>query len=122
MGELKHEYHLLYPLIPIILLAPILKLVGWESTDAAFLIVTIPLLIFPTILIIGQIYNKTPIWKNKWKEGGILALGALLVSLTISLWILFDYLYGNFNFSNQSVDTWFEWITFDFLQSDYVIS
>ena len=122
MGEVKHEYPLLYPLMPILLLAPILKLVGWESVDAAFLIVTIPLLIFPTILIIGQIYNKNTIWKNKWKEGGILALGALTVSLTIALWILFDYLYGNSNFSNQSVNTWFEWITFDFLQSNYVIS
>ena len=122
MGEMKHEYPLLYPLLPILLLVPILKLAGWESIDAAFLVVTIPLLIFPTILIIGQIYNKNQVWKNKWKEGGILALGALAVSLTIALWILFDYLYGDSHFSNQSTITWFEWITFDFLQSDYTIS
>ena len=122
MGQVKHEYPLLYPLIPILLLAPFLKIIGWDSVDAAFLIVTVPLLIFPTILIIGQIFNKNKVWKNKWKEGGILALGALAVSLTIALWILFDYLYGYYNFTDQSILTWFEWITFDFLQSDFTIS
>ena len=122
MGQIKHEYPLLYPLIPILLLAPFLKLMGWNSVDAAFLIITVPLLIFPTILIIGQIFNKNKVWKNKWKEGGILALGALAVSLTVALWILFDYLYGSSNFTAQSILTWFEWITFDFLQSDFTIS
>ena len=74
MDQVKHEYPLLYPLIPILLLAPFLKIIGWDSVDAAFLIVTVPLLIFPTILIIGQIFNKNkskqtknkPMASNHW--------------------------------------------------------
>ena len=123
MEQTKHEYPLLYPLIPILFLVPILKFgLRWESVDAAFLIVLVPFLAFPTILIVGQIFNKNYTWKNKFKEGGILGLGALLISLSVALWILVDYLSGSANFSDQSVVEWFEWISFDFLQSDYTIT
>jgi len=122
MGQNKHEYPLIYPLIPLLLIVPIMKYaLGMDSFDAAFLIILVPLLVFPTILLIGQIYNKNIMWKEKYKEGGVLALGALGVSLYVAIWILFDYLSENQQFSHHTVVEWFQWITFDFLQSDYTI-
>ena len=58
MGDSKNEWELLIPLVPFLLVAPSLKfLAGWESVEAAFLIVVVPLLTFPAILVVGQIYN-----------------------------------------------------------------
>jgi proton-translocating NADH-quinone oxidoreductase chain L len=123
MGQNKHEYPLLYPLIPLLLLVPLMKFVfSMDSFEAAFLIVVVPLLTFPTILIVGQIFNKNDTWKEKYKEGGIIALGSLGISLSVTLWILIDYLSGTLHFSNLTVIEWFQWISFDFLQSDYTIN
>ena len=47
MGQNKHEYPLLYPLIPLLLLVPLMKFVfSMDSFEAAFLIVVVPLLTF----------------------------------------------------------------------------
>ena len=77
MGDSKNEWELLVPLVPFLLVAPSLKfLAGWESVEAAFLIVVVPLLTFPAILVVGQIYNGNETWKQRYKEGGIFGLGA----------------------------------------------
>ena len=50
MGDSENEWGLLVPLVPFLLVAPYLKfLAGWESVEAAFLIVVVPLLTFPAI-------------------------------------------------------------------------
>jgi hypothetical protein len=86
----SNEYNLLLPLIPVLLMVPALYISGMESYDAAFLIVLAPFIAFPTIIIAGQLYNGNETWKNKMKEGGIIGLGALLVSLSVSVWILIE--------------------------------
>ncbi|MGY8692424.1 MAG: hypothetical protein ACKVHF_05590, partial [Candidatus Poseidoniales archaeon] len=48
--------------------------------------------------------------------------GSLGISLSVTLWILIDYLSGTLHFSNLTVIEWFQWISFDFLQSDYTIN
>ena len=123
MGETKNEYRLLLPLLPFLAIVPYLALqTDSHSTDFAWLIVVAPFIMFPIILIIGQVFNKNETWKNTWKEGGILGLAALSVSLSTTIWIVYDYLIGHADITNSGVDSWLEWISFDVLQSDYTIA
>ena len=94
MGDSGNEYRLLMPLIPALLIVPVLAIAGVESVDAAFLIVLAPFIAFPVILISGQLYNGKPTWKETLKEGGVIGLSSLLVSLSTAVWILVDYLRG----------------------------
>ena len=94
MGSSGNEYRLLLPLIPALLIVPLMALFGVESVDAAFLIVLAPFIAFPIILVTGQIYNGNTTWKNTLKEGGVIGLSALLVSLSTAVWVLVDYLRG----------------------------
>jgi NADH-quinone oxidoreductase subunit L len=118
MSESKNEWHLLLPILPFLAVAPYLRSIGWESVDAAYLIVVIPLLTFPLILILGQMFNGNVTWKHRYKEGGIFALGALALSLSIAVWILYDYLVGSAHFESASVVDPFSWLTFDVLQQN----
>ncbi len=83
MAESGNEYNLLLPMVPALLVVPVLSLLGMESHEATFLIVLAPFLAFPVILIVGQAYNGNETWKNNLKEGGIIGLGSLLISLTV---------------------------------------
>ncbi len=126
MGKSGNEYNLLLPLIPALLVVPGLALAGMESVDAAILIVLAPFLAFPIILIAGQLYNANHTWKHKLKEGGVIGLAALLVSLSTALWILIDYLRGAREISKEvtgrAASSWIDWISFDVLLSDYTMS
>ena len=117
MSDTKNEWGLLVPIIPFLLVVPYLKfLAGWESVEAAFLIVVVPLLTFPVILVLGQLYNGNETWKNRYKEGGIFGLGALALALSIAIWIIYDYIAGSAHFEAHSVVNPFSWLTFDVIE------
>ena len=118
MAEKGNEWDLLAPIIPFVLVVPFLYVQGWESVEAAFLIVVIPLLTFPAILVAGQVYNGNETWKNRFKEGGIFGLGSLASSLSIALWIVYDYVVNSAHFEMDSVVEPFSWLTFDVLHHD----
>ena len=126
MGDSGNEYRLLMPLIPALLVVPILAIAGVESVDAAFLIVLAPFIAFPVILISGQLYNGKPTWKETLKEGGVIGLSSLLVSLSTAVWILLDYVRGAREISEDAggrvAASWIDWISFDVLHSDYTMS
>tara|TARA_B100000886_G_scaffold176266_1_gene120789 strand:+ start:313 stop:2616 length:2304 start_codon:yes stop_codon:yes gene_type:complete len=123
MGESKNESRLLVFILPFLAVVPALYMLEWESHEASILIVAIPFMTFPVILIAGQIYNGTEYWKDKLKEGGILALGALGASLSASLWLVYDYVDSLPDFNDQqSITQWLEWVSFDLLQSDYTLT
>ncbi|MDP6212819.1 MAG: proton-conducting transporter membrane subunit, partial [Candidatus Thalassarchaeaceae archaeon] len=126
MGGSGNEYRLLMPLIPALLIVPVLAIAGVESVDAAFLIVLAPFIAFPVILISGQLYNGKPTWKETLKEGGVIGLSSLLVSLSTAVWILVDYIRGARVISEDAggrvAASWIDWISFDVLHSDYTMS
>ena len=123
MGDNKSEFGLLVYILPFLAVIPALYVMGWESHEASILIVAVPFMTFPVILIVGQVYNGEEFWKNKMKEGGILALGALGASLSAALWLVYDYVDALPNFDEQqSVTQWLEWVSFDLLQSDYTLT
>jgi len=119
MGDSGNEYRLLMPLIPALLIVPLLAVFGVESVDAAFLIVLAPFIAFPVILISGQLYNGKPTWKETLKEGGVIGLSSLLVSLSTAVWILVDY---SEDAGGRVAASWIDWISFDVLHSDYTMS
>ena len=69
MSEVKNEYRLLLPLLPFLAIIPYLAMTTDDSpTDFAWLIVVAPFVMFPVILITGQVYNKNETWKEKYLE------------------------------------------------------
>ena len=123
MGENKSETGLLVYIIPFLAIVPLMQNQGWESSDSAILIVAVPFVTFPVILVAGQLYNGHETWKDKLKEGGILALGALGTSLMAAVWLVYDYFDELPDFGDQhSIVQWLEWVSFDLLQSDYTLT
>ena len=56
MSDAKNEWGLLVPVIPFLLVAPYLKFVEeWESVDAAFHKLLVPLMLIPAILVLGEL-------------------------------------------------------------------
>lgn len=92
MGEHKQEWDRLLYIVPFLAIVPYLYSTGASSTDYWWLIIAAPLVFFATIAIAGQIWNGDETWVNRLKEGGILGLGALSVSLTAAVWLIYDYL------------------------------
>ncbi len=112
MGEQKQEWDKLLYIVPFVAIVPYLYATGASSTDYWWLIIAAPLVFFATIAIAGQIWNGNETWVNQLKEGGILGLGALSVSLSAAVWLIYDYLdhHGHV----ESGDP-FSWLTFDVL-------
>jgi NADH-quinone oxidoreductase subunit L len=115
MGESKQEWDRLLYLIPFLAVVPYLIIQGESSTDWAWLIVAVPFIIFPIIAIAGQIWNGHDTWVNRLKEGGIIALGALGLSLSAGLWLIYDYLSNHGHL--ETADPW-SWLSFDVLTYD----
>ena len=90
MGEQKQEWDKLLYIVPFVAIVPYLYVTGASSTDYWWLIIAAPLVFFATIAIAGQIWNGNETWVNQLKEGGILGLGALSVSLSAAVWLIYD--------------------------------
>ena len=115
MGENKQEWDRLLFILPFLAIVPYLYSTGESSTDYWWLIIAAPLVFFATIAIAGQVWNGDEFWVNRLKEGGILGLGALSVSLSASIWLIYDYLDAHGHI--ESGDP-FSWLTFDVLTYD----
>ncbi len=115
MGENKQEWDRLLFILPFLVIIPYLYSTGESSTDYWWLIIAAPLLFFATIAIAGQVWNGNEFWVNRLKEGGILGLGALSVSLSASIWLIYDYLDAHGHIESGVP---FSWLTFDVLTYD----
>lgn len=114
MGEhAKSEWNLLLPVLAMVAFPFIRYGIGYDAIESAFLIAAVPLLVFPAILILGQIYKGTEMWKSQLKEGGIVALAALAITLSLTVWLLIEFLYHHADFGDQG--NVFDWISFDIL-------
>ncbi|MDP6906426.1 MAG: NADH-quinone oxidoreductase subunit L [Candidatus Thalassarchaeaceae archaeon] len=117
MGQhAKSEWNLLLPVLAMVTFPFIRYGIGYDATESAFLIAAVPLIVFPAILILGQIYKGTDMWKNQLKEGGIIALATLAITLSLTIWLLIEFLYNHADFGAQG--TVFDWISFDILSHE----
>ena len=79
------------------------------AADYALLIPLLPILFFPIILFLGQLFNGNETWKNQWKEGGTIATVILGISLLLSIWLIFGSLGA---IDNNEVKSIGDWISF----------
>ena len=86
MGETQNESRLLVFLLPALLIPLGLAFgSGDGSAEWSFLIIAAPMVAFPIILIVGQVWNGHTFWKNTLKEGGIPALMTMTVTLGVGI-------------------------------------
>ena len=113
MGEhSKSEWKLLFPVVAMVLFPVIRHQMGFDPINSAFLIVAVPLVIFPAILILGQLYKGEDWWKHQLKEGGIVALAGLAITLSLTVWLIIEFLgHHGPDFGSQGVI--FDWIQFE---------
>ncbi|HJM40708.1 MAG TPA: NADH-quinone oxidoreductase subunit L [Candidatus Thalassarchaeaceae archaeon] len=113
MGEhSKPEWNLLLPVGLMVLFPFIRSQLGFDAINSAFLIAAVPLVVFPAILILGQIYKGEEWWKHQLKEGGIIALAALAITLSLTVWLIVEFLgHHGPDFGSQGVI--FDWIQFE---------
>ena len=112
-------------LIPIglLLLFPFMRIYGGEfargspfdALESAFLIPLIPLLIFPIIAILGQVYNKEEWWKERFKEGGMIAICGLAIALSLTVWLAIQFFTQGTGGDDALRWSLFNWISFDVL-------
>ena len=116
MGEQQnYEWGLLKPLIPAVLVVPILSLAGVHPLNLGFVAILAPLMMFPVVLLVGQVWNGNEIWVHRLKEGGILALAALSISLSAGLWMILHFLgIGDKKAHGEPLT----WLNFDVLTHD----
>ena len=112
MGEHKQEWDRLLYILPFLLIVPYLYQTNESSTDYWWLIIASPFTFFFIVAIVGQIWNKNDFWVNNLKEGGILGLGALSLSLSTSIWMVCDYLSEHGHIETGEP---FSWLSFDVL-------
>ena len=116
MGEQQnYEWGLLKPLIPAVLVVPILSFAGVHPLNLGFVAILAPLMMFPVVLLVGQVWNGNEIWVHRLKEGGILALAALSISLSAGLWMILHFLgIGDKKAHGEPLT----WLNFDVLTHD----
>ena len=73
--------------------------------DYAVLIPLLPMLAFPVILFLGKMFNGTPGWITKVKEGGIIALTVMGASLVLTLLVMKEHMN---HIGATNIYTWFE--------------
>ena len=117
----KPEWNLLLPILALVsFLFVVLRinpeLIGFDASVSSFLIVAVPLVVFPAILIIGQVFKGKDWWKYQLKEGGIVALAALAITLALTIWLIVEFFAEHAHFDEQG--TIFDWITFDLRLED----
>lgn len=76
-----------------------------EIITYAVLIPLLPMLAFPVILFLGGIFNGTPGWIKKTREGGLIALTVMGASLVLSIMLIFEHLHHT---GATDIFTWFE--------------
>jgi NADH-quinone oxidoreductase subunit L len=121
MGEhSESEWKLLLPVGLMVLFPFIRSQLGFDAVDSAFLIAAVPLVVFPAILILGQIYKGEEWWKHQLKEGGIIALAALAITLSLTVWLLVEFLgHHGPDFGSQGII--FDWIQFEIFDGEALI-
>ncbi len=120
MGEhSKAEWNLLLPVLAMVSFPVIRMSMGFGAIESAFLIAVVPLAIFPAILILGQLYKGEDWWKHQLKEGGIVALSGLMITLSLTVWLIVEFLVHHAEFGAQG--TILDWIHFEVFEGEALV-
>jgi len=120
MGEhSKAEWNLLLPVLAMVSFPVIRMSMGFGAIESAFLIAVVPLAIFPAILILGQLYKGEDWWKHQLKEGGIVALAGLMITLSLTVWLIVEFLVHHAEFGAQG--TILDWIHFEVFEGEALV-
>ncbi|HJM87257.1 MAG TPA: hypothetical protein QF433_03450, partial [Candidatus Thalassarchaeaceae archaeon] len=95
MSDNKTSEMRFLPIIGLCMLFPFLRMFGGEmangapftALESAFLIPLIPIVIFPVIAILGQVNRGDEAWRDRFKEGGMIALCSLAITLSLTIWL-----------------------------------
>ena len=62
----QQEWNLLLPLLPALVIVPILALLGVDPLDLGFAVILAPFLMFPIVLLVGQVFNGNETGGRPW--------------------------------------------------------
>lgn len=121
MSENNTSERRFLPIIGLFLLFPFLRMLGgqlatgspFNALESAFLIPLIPIAIFPVIAILGQWYTGEEWWRDRFKEGGMIALCTMAITLSLTVWLAFEFFTNGASFHQPMEWSLFDWVTFD---------
>ncbi|HHZ73632.1 MAG TPA: NADH-quinone oxidoreductase subunit L [Candidatus Poseidoniales archaeon] len=126
MTDTKTSETRFLPIIGIFLLYPFLRIflgefmtgTAYTALDSAFLIPLLPIAVFPVIAIVGQLSNGEGWWRDQFKEGGIIALCTLAISLSLTIWLAIEFFTKGASFHEPLEWGLFNWFSFDTIGQD----
>ncbi len=90
----------------------------FTALESAFLIPLIPIVIFPVIAILGQVNHGDEAWRERFKEGGMIALCSLAITLSLTIWLAIEFFTNGASFEEPLRQSVFNWINFDTITQD----
>jgi len=126
MSDNKTSEMRFLPIIGLCMLFPFLRMFGGEmangapftALESAFLIPLIPIVIFPVIAILGQVNHGDEAWRERFKEGGMIALCSLAITLSLTIWLAIEFFTNGASFEEPLRQSVFNWINFDTITQD----
>ncbi|MDP7001335.1 MAG: proton-conducting transporter membrane subunit, partial [Candidatus Poseidoniaceae archaeon] len=91
-----------------------------SAIDYALWIPVLPIVAFPIILFLGNIFKGMDFWRGRWKEGGTIATIVMGTCLGLSLWLIVDYI-GAVT-GNESVGYVGDWVSFHMVENGNLVS
>ena len=90
------------------------------AVDYALWIPVLPIVAFPIILFLGNVFKGMDTWRNRWKEGGIIATVVIGTCLGLSLWLIAGYI-GHVT-GHESVGYVGDWVSFHMVDNGNLVS
>ena len=74
--------------------------------------------LFAVIAILGQLNHGDEAWRERFKEGGMIALCTLAISLSLTIWLAIEFFTKGASFEEPLRASIFNWINFDTITQD----
>ncbi|PXY71812.1 MAG: hypothetical protein CXX80_11930 [Methanobacteriota archaeon] len=91
-----------------------------SAIDYALWIPVLPIVAFPIILFLGNVFKGMPAWRGRWKEGGTIATIVIGTCLGLSIWLIVGYI-GQVT-GHESVGQIGDWLSFHMVENGNLVS